>query len=400
MNSSKIKYGSLRFVFVFLFSLVMGGLTLALIRVLPMFNDNSAKTKPSFLMNYYFTRLSDKMLTRNYPNENSIVLLDAANLRRDELAKLIEHLDSLHPKVIGLDLLHLEKEYTESDSLLVQAINKCNSNLVLPIFVDNGETFAPFYKDQVDDSLFGSVIFDEPWNNKVIHGEYYTFVYQIAKAFCGKELDTASFLVDYEPMDISNRIRCDTPSQICFIDPNQCGRPDDIEGKIVLVGALDRSLDAITLDFPVHFQDTTKPNECVPGMVALSYQIRSFLHKEHQLKKANDSVNRIVCILGLAAYVIVCILLSKLDEYFENSRNKVKRMFWFGFPLIQLFTLVGAEYLLVESFCLLVRYCRIVPNLWLVMASLPYVNCLDFIFLNRMTKDIHIIHKIHNNETT
>lgn len=393
MNLLKEKRLLSRSLFVFVFSLAFGYLTVYFVGNSSMFNagENSAKTKPDFLMNYYFTQLSTEMSFSGYEHLDSIIFLEASNLNRNEQANMIERLDSMKPKVIGIDIMHLVNENNRSDTLLVQALKNCKSKLILSIYTDENEKIiGPFYKDSLEKPLFGSVNFDEPWNNKTKHGDYYTFAYQVAKAFRDKELDTASFLVDYEPMANCEKLNYD---QI-FQNTNY----SQINGKIVLVGTLNRTQDPIDLGFPIKFDVETEPNQLVPGMVVLAYQIRSFLETEHRFTKMKDFPNDMMCVIGIIVYFAICLLLSfgeerlevKLKGKTDGFKIKVGKLIWTFFPLVQLLVLVGGEYLLVQFYCWFVQITKQIPNLWLLMASLPYVNCFDFIFSKRIVNNKNV----------
>lgn len=379
-----------RLLFVFVLSMALGWVTVCIGKNLSMFKSDKAES--DFLMNHYFSYLTKNYF--DYEHCDSVFLLDVFELNRERLAEVIEYLDSMQPKVIGLDVLHLSEEIKRTDSLLVQAINNCKSTIVLPLYSSEyKDTLKPFYIDRLKKPLLASVNFDEPWYNKTKQGKYDSFAYSIANSFCGNELDTCSFLVDYEPMNIYQRIKYDTTKgQLKYIDTLQNGgdelNSNGLKGKIVLVGTLNRFVDPISLDFPIKFQDDGY-SDVVPGMIALTYQIRSFLDIKHQIKKMGDFCNGVCSLFGLLIYILLCLLLSRVEtklEFIGNKkdsivkRKKVLKTAWVVMPLLKMVWLLAAEYLLVLFYCWMVHKTKMMPDLWLVMASLPYVNCTDLIF--------------------
>lgn len=384
-----------RFVFVFVLSLLFGCLTVWFAKRLPLFE--SEETEPDFFMGRYFTYKSNNVKDRETPRYDTILLLDVSNLRREELAEMLDSLDSQHPKIIGFDVMHQDKEYEEYDSKLVQALRNCKSPLVLPIFEDkNHNAIASFYKNDVDKPA-GSVVFDNPWYNRTKHGEYYTFAYQVAKAYCGKEvMDTTSFLVDYSPMFLK-RIYFDNKDsrRIFKFEPgSNTTEVLSINGRIVLVGTTSRKMDGIYLDYPVMFKSSTNASKCIPGMVAISYQIRSFLEKEHRIHKIGPLWNGLLCMAFVILYMVLLYLIPlfiyytvlHIEKKLSVTNKRLSRLLWVYMPLLKLVFLFVIEYLLIVSLNPIVDKWQVMPNLWIAMASIPYVNCFDMVF-SRMMKN-------------
>lgn len=386
-----------RFLFVFILSMVFGIITLWIAKSFSFFKSD--KTKPDFFMNKYYSQRNNNTQD-DWPPYNKIYLLEAGSLKREDMAKMLVELHSMHPKVIGLDILHVNPEYPKSDSMLIQALKKCQSELVLPVVINSdGDTIAaPFYSKSFGNVSFGSIAFDQPWYNKTKHGNCPTFAYQVSKKYCNVDVDTISFLVDYTPMSLTARIQYDTSNHVfTWVDNGKPGAENiNLKNAIVLIGTTNRAVDAIYLDFPVAFE-SKKTHRIIPGMVALSYQIRSFLDKQFQINKMNRFGNLVCCILGLSIYICFSFFLYCLELYClekksnqKSSKNnlflkKLKSFSWIIFPWIKILALIFAECLVVLLFYGIVSHCKMMPNLWFLMASLPYVNCSDLI-LSRWLK--------------
>ena len=379
-----------RLLFVFVLSMILGGITVCIGKKMPMFKSD--KADHDFFMNTYFTRKVSGVYRT--PRFDSIVLIEAGDLNRIELAEMLRYLDSLNPKVIGFDILHGESaEDEKADSSMVSSLLLCRSKLVLPHYEDeHSRIVTPFYYNEIKDSiLFGSVVFDNPWYHKSKQGKYPSFAFLIAKKFLGKEMDNASFLIDYSPI-LLERFYYNS-GQKRLIDSVGGEDPSWIEGKIVLIGTTQRILDGVTMPFPVFYSDrsTIEADNVIPGMVELSYQIRSFLDSHKRIKKTSKFFNFILSsVLVMVYYIFGFNMIDCLDNRFtvcgEKKENKLVLWLWRFMPVIKLIILVIFEILIILSVTPVV-HCIGMPDIWLAMASLPFVNVLDVIYRYRFFKD-------------
>jgi len=78
------------------------------------------------LTDLYYSKLKTKTSL-----DTNIILVNAENLTRMEIAKKLAILNSYHPKVIGVDLLFRDKKDEHGDSSLMLALHE-NKNTVLP----------------------------------------------------------------------------------------------------------------------------------------------------------------------------------------------------------------------------------------------------------------------------
>lgn len=375
------------FLFVFFVSLLSGYFTVKIAKQLPMFE--SEKSAPDFFMNKYFKWSVKYSRFKPY---GSVVLLEAKDLDMNDLAVMLKCLDSMQPKVIALDILH---EYSqEDDSAFLDALINCKSKLVLPIAIDdNNRLRTPFYfgNEGLNDSIFGSVIFDDPWHKQYMHNGFPSFAYLVAKNYLDKNPDTTK-LVDYRRMQLIERIQFDKDQKTFYYSPDSTrGKRNETPslcGKIVLVGTTDRTIDPIHLKFPIVFNNEGLFDNYAPGMIVLSYQIRSYIDRNYQIKKLGAFPNIVISSILLSLYIVIAYFLwNRWDDRLKNSNRKRALVLWVFMPLLKVFFLVLFEFLIIALFIPLVSLFGM-PNLWYVMASLPYVNCASIMYSNRIKRFI------------
>jgi CHASE2 domain-containing sensor protein len=80
--------------------------------------------------------------------DTNIVLVNLSNLSRSEIARQVNTINSLNPKVIGIDAIFQEEKEHYSDSLLADAFSRCR-NLILVSKLDN-------YNEETD--AYGTVL--------------------------------------------------------------------------------------------------------------------------------------------------------------------------------------------------------------------------------------------------
>ena len=382
-----------RLLFVIVLSMILGGITVCIGKKMPMFKSD--KADHDFFMNTYFTRKVSGVYRT--PRFDSVVLIEAGHLNRIELAEMLRFVDSLNPKVIGFDILHGKSaEDVKVDSILVSSLLQCRTKIVLPLYEDEqSQLVTPFYFEQTKDSLlFGSVVFDNPWCHQSKQGKFSSFAFLIAREYLGKEIDTASFIVNYKPMRL-NRFYYNI-SQKRLIDKTSENDPSWIKGKIVLIGTTQRILDGLTMPFPVFYSDLSviEADNVIPGMIELSYQIRSFLDSDYRIRKTSKFFNFILSTVLVVFYyffgftMIACLenRLRIWEKKKEKKQNKLVLWLWKFMPVIKLIILVIFEILIILSVTPVV-HCFGMPDIWLAMASLPFVNVLDVVYRYRFFKN-------------
>lgn len=375
------------FLFVFFMSLLSGYYTVKIAKQLPMFK--SEKNAPDFFMNTYFKWGVKYSRFKPY---STIVLLEAKDLDMNDLAVMLKCLDSMQPKVIGLDIMHEHSQVGEP--AFVNALRKCKSRLVLPIAIDDNDNLrTPVYfgKEGLNDSLFGSVVFDDPWHKQYMYNGYPLFAYLVAKNYLDNNPDT-TLLVDYRRMQLIERIQFDKEQKSFYYIPDsitgkRIERPS-LFGKIVLIGTTDRTIDPIHLKFPVVFNTKGDYDDYAPGLIVLSYQIRSYIDRSYQIKKLGAIPNIVISSILLGLYIFIAFFIwNHWDDRLKKSNRNCALVLWVFMPLLKVFFLVLFEFLIIASIIPLVSLFGM-PNLWYVMASLPYVNCTSIMYSNRIKRFI------------
>lgn len=355
------------FFLLFLFSIVIGCFVYGCFSKLFLGDD---KTTPDFFMNWYNTK---KTSYKQKPAFDTIVLIDADNLNRMDLAEMLFKLDSMQPKVIGFDILLEEKRDYEADSRLFEVFQQCHSNIVFPVYVDDKDSLrAPFFKNNSqNDFYYGSVVFDNPWESRTKQGDYSSFAYLIAKLYLGKEIDTTSFIVDYTPITLNERIYYDKVAcSFLYLDKQKPEKQKpNLRGKIVLIGTLDRTSDAVNMRFPVRYEQSSKPQYVIPGMISLSYEIRSMVDEGHRIKKMDKLWSFVLNITLVVMYLLLYICFRRV-----NLSNRYLR---FIMPLIGLAFILFLEWLLVMFTFFITDQFGQMPNLGLFMATIPVVKTAD-----------------------
>lgn len=433
----------LRFLLVWVLAMIVGWIFIKLI-------DNkyekdskahqlvSGKNTPDYCMKRYFTNHSDDGPHTTSPDD-PLLLIDVKSLYKSniEMARMLDLLGSYEPAVIGLDILFADTSSFQEDSCLVEAIKYCgkNSKVVLPYYRDDYDSVrAPFFVNDLENENFlkGSVNFDNPWDFKSNHGTDTSFVYLIAESYLSNENrkpDTSNLLVDYTPRRFRVVEYCVSDTGRLFKDRSDIFEEEkvdivknDIEGKIVMVGALDRDIDPLLMDFPVRYGKTEKRTDStpiqqlisrrIPGLIALSYQVKSLISDcNEQIIKASEAKNLFwngfVLFVYLMLFYMCVIVDNAIDNKIANTGEKsvvknkavlsmrLYKIIAFFLPLLRMSILFGAEYILLDGWLLDIIVERetssnIMPNLMMSIVSLPFVNGTD-IFVEKVLKYLRIM---------
>jgi CHASE2 domain-containing sensor protein len=95
-----------------------------------IFNPFVQAFKDFELTDMYFSKLNTKTFL-----DTNVIIVNAENLSREEIAKQLTIINKYHPKVIGVDLFFKDKKDTYGDSLLSLALHE-NKNTVLPYSIN------------------------------------------------------------------------------------------------------------------------------------------------------------------------------------------------------------------------------------------------------------------------
>lgn len=98
-------------------------------------------------MKYFFSLLFSAVFTCNsQPVSDRIVLINVGSLSRGEIAQLISCIDSLSPKVIGIDLQFSSETNYQTDLQLVSSLVECKSGLVMVSVIDDFNGIESSYR--------------------------------------------------------------------------------------------------------------------------------------------------------------------------------------------------------------------------------------------------------------
>jgi CHASE2 domain-containing sensor protein len=106
-------------------------------------------------MDFELTDLYYSKLSTRTSLDTNIILVNAENLTRADIARKLTILNNFHPKVIGIDLLFRDKMDAYGDSLLMLALHE-NKNTVLPYSIRSPKTNTQPRYTRIN-SLFGKL---------------------------------------------------------------------------------------------------------------------------------------------------------------------------------------------------------------------------------------------------
>jgi len=209
-------------------------------------------------MSDMYFKINSRRETARLDTNITLVNIDLCK-DRFEIAQLIEQVESLQPKVIGLDAFFRNRKEQKADSVLENEIRRCK-NLVISCILDiehsndNDKYFAcyrNFFAGQKDDNFTeGFLNFDSDGNSPVQtftpklflqEGEsldtLYCFAAQIAKLY--NEIAFQKLLQRVGNLEIINF----QPLRFYEIDKNEIrDSKEQITGKIVLIGSLSEDM--------------------------------------------------------------------------------------------------------------------------------------------------------------
>lgn len=107
----------------------------------------------------FYQMTADRRSVKHLEEQIAIVRVDSCS--RSEIAALINHIDYEEPAVIGIDIL-FDYESPEGE-ILVSAINSCQSDVVLPLYLRLGSDVkgqrvsGSYFYDQIEHAHYGAV---------------------------------------------------------------------------------------------------------------------------------------------------------------------------------------------------------------------------------------------------
>ena len=188
--------------------------------------------------------------------EQDIVIVDIANFGRAKIAEQISVIDSLNPKVIGLDIQFKAKRDPVIDSILRSALDRCDNLVLINELTEykNGENFvyesqtgsAPYFLRNATEG-FANVIYEEDEVNTIKRFAVYEEInnkrgynFSVMAAMLFDSASTKAFIRDnskvVEVDFLGNYEKFNILSARDVLDGKI--NSQDIEGKIVLFGSL------------------------------------------------------------------------------------------------------------------------------------------------------------------
>ena len=262
---------------------------------------------------------------------DKVLVVASDNCSREELVRMIDVLDAMHPGAIGVDI---NFQYpTHDDSYMLSVFDECH-NLVLPLIVSYDEGNDEFVKDEWTNSFLTEWLEEEKFS--VVNMERYTTwgaVRSFRPFYTIEDERIPSFsvrlasLVDKETTDVfvdrgneseyinfTSRIievitYGDILTQEGTINPNIA---DKVEGRVVIVGDINNSKDL----FPVPHEDK------IPGAIIHAYCVDTILEGNYIdsfPEWLNILLSVVLCYLFMLLHVVV-------EKYIDNGVDFVIRV--------------------------------------------------------------------------
>lgn len=208
-------------------------------------------------MSDYYTAVWESVKGRSNDNGRFFVI-DITNNSRDEIASILESVNSMNPRVIGLDVTNIWEEDESIDKHFVNTI-KSIPNIILPIECYDMEQNTPhflysIFREQLIEKNYGVVSFPETRDilrtycpqfkdgNKTLDA----FGCAIAKAY-GANLrsvgENDNVLINYTTLHLTDEDANEGREFLNLSKQDSTSLASEINGRIVLVGSTNLSSD-------------------------------------------------------------------------------------------------------------------------------------------------------------
>lgn len=326
----------------------------------------------------FYQMVADRRSVKHLEEQIAIVAVDSCS--RSDIADLIERIDYEEPAVIGIDIL-FDYESSEGEAL-VSAINACESDVVLPLYlhldpnVKGQRVSGSFFYDQIKHAHYGAVnlagnstrsIIREfrPWfavaNDTIPH-----FVTTLAQCIDSQYI--AKLRERNYPLErISySGIRLQIHSSQDVFDGNA-----DLRHKVVLLGTIHDFA-----DFHI-----TPIEERMPGVLVQGLSL-STIFRGAYLRIVPDWVNRIVGIILCFVFIWIKEIVNSKD--YGDLLIRVVQLF-----SLYLIVLVGYGLFVVQNLCFDLTFPLLMIALALLALDLSngvLWGCQRFLGLYRIVK--------------
>jgi len=297
--------------------LMMGFFALITLKFKPLDPLSSA------VKNFSFTDIYYEILNESANRDTSkvVTIVDMTKLyRRGDLAKVMEDIESCHPKVIGVDVVFdVEKDdFAGNDSLITVA--SMYDNIVFSMkLLDYKDSEVGFTKEI--HSFFGNYTpIKEGFSNMPRGGHYDSMkrILPLRYVSNGEEKPSliAKTVSEYVGKDLWNEEGSKSELSINFspmtfqvLDPDEVVlHPELIEGRIVLLGAMYEEVDT-------HWTPAGK----IAGVNLLAFAAQTLIDKKE--------VHQLPFLLQLLSSFILTLLIYSLQKQYTNKTNNSKKLF-------------------------------------------------------------------------
>lgn len=324
----------LRYVIITLLAFCVMGIYAMLALNMKVFSPISKALGDYSYEDFYYQILGN---TEDKDTSNIVTLVDMTELfSRRDLANLLTEIESLHPKVMGVDVVFQGlKEDTIGDQMVIQAAKDCPSAVFGYMLIDKTDdaVHSFFMSDSLQEAfinmprqLYGGL--KRSMNIGRTHqGKLYpSFAKVVAEKYAGQEivpLEDKTIRINFSPMAFQ---------KISYKEVSQ--HPELIEDRIVLVGAMKEETD-------MHYTPLGK----MPGTEVLGYAIETML-KHNEVKTAPLWI--VIIVSFVITLFIVIARICYLD--FAKSRGPVLK------PLLSTALFLGLVVFILVAFIVWISF--------------------------------------------
>lgn len=319
--------------------------------------------------------------TKAMPESDAIRVIDLGEYSsRSQIAEMLKKVAECKPAIIGFDVFMAQNGELkdEAGQKVLEALALLECPFVSPcIFDDNAQKWQyPFYKDSIvrDNFIYASPLaFDMLGQYEAIdpRSPVNTMAYSIVTNYSkAKGLEDPHF----EGMALNYRNKeFFTTSRLEDIDP------EDLEGKIVLMGDCKDYRDLRTTPFKI------MGSKNLPGIINIGYSVNSLLCSRDYCedngfssgrRRYNQPYKKSSVATNLVISYIMCFILSIIITLFSirnvESFNKFKRTVFIILSFLSV--LVAEAVMVIMCFSIFTSIFMIIPDILLFLTSLLFVD--------------------------
>jgi len=311
----------------------------------------------------------------HFPSNQDIVIVDAHDNSigsRSGMAQVLDRLSSLHPAMVGLDILYpsTHESTMEDDEALQASVGRMGERLIVasrhhgPDSLEHSFFTYPagalhatvnaqsFYGFTPRDSVGGQ------WVDKMVFAIARKYAEQQGKPFSVP----ASAVVNYESLSFR---KLTAPEQISA---------SVVDGKIVLIGDCKDAKDEVDLPFKIEGKSS------LPGVMVNAYQLASLISPDRAFKPVSRPVSLLLCFLLTLLFGCFSSWWSARENAMVDAKEITgKKQLWgnvFAFlvkPLLVLLVEMGALLLLF----VFIHHLHLIPDLLPFMAAVLFMDTFD-----------------------